>query len=344
MHRLILVLCGWLLPLFALADVAPEIALRLTEGEYLPGDMLELEAEMRGADYAEFELHVPANAQCHFVEQIREPVRYIEGEYLQRVLLLLQPMSAGDFELNDITVTIAQGGVSRDVALPPVSFSVASYAVEDTSEAAAELGAGASLLAQASNNLRSIIAVLFIVLMVVWWLLRKVNTQPVKIAEIELGVSDLIVALEGNAPSFPPCEADESKRRSEADESKRRSDADERKQRSDADESKRRSDADERKRRSDADERKRRSDADESKRRSDADERKRRSDADERKRRSVSLHGGSELTSMMIAEQLLERADLSMSSALRQNLEAAVYANRLDSGVLLQLLREEVQR
>tara|TARA_B110000285_G_scaffold105209_1_gene119746 strand:+ start:160 stop:303 length:144 start_codon:yes stop_codon:yes gene_type:complete len=47
---------------------------------------------------------------------------------------------------------------------------------------------------------------------------------------------------------------------------------------------------------------------------------------------------------MMIAEQLLERADLSMSSALRQDLEAAVYANRLDSGVLLQLLREEVQR
>ena len=281
MQRLILVLCGWLLPLFALADVAPEIALRLTEGEYLPGDMLELEAEMRGADYAEFELHVPANAQCHFVEQIREPVRYVEGEYLQRVLLLLQPMSAGDFELNDITATIAQGGVSRDVALPPVSFSVASYAVEDTSEAAAELGAGASLLAQASNNLRIIIAVLFIVLMVVWWLLRKVNTQPVKTAEIELGLSDLIVALEGNAPSFPPCEADERKRRSEAD---------------------------------------------------------------ERKRRSVSLHGGSELTSMMIAEQLLERADLSMSSALRQNLEAAVYANRLDSGVLLQLLREEVQR
>ena len=233
---------------------------------------------------------MPANAQCHFVEQIREPVRYVEGEYLQRALLLLQPMSAGDFELNDITVTIAQGGVSRDVALPPVSFSVASYAVEDTSEAAAELGAGASLLAQASNNLRSIIAVLFIVLMVVWWLLRKVNTQPVKTAEIELGLSDLIVALEGNAPSFPPCEADESKRRS------------------------------------------------------DADERKRRSDAAERKRRSVSLHGGSELTSMMIAEQLLERADLSMSSALRQNLDAAVYANRLDSGVLLQLLREEVQR
>jgi len=279
--RFISFLCPWLLPLFAMASSAPEVALRLVDGTYRPGDMLELQAEMRGVDYAEFELHVPANTQCHFVTQTREPVRYVEGVYVQRVLLQLQPLSAGDFELNDITVTIAQGGEVRDVALPTVSFTVATYAAEDTSEAAAELGAGASLLAQASNNLRIIIAVLFIVLMVVWWLLRKVNTKPVKTAEIELGLSDLIVALEGNAPSFPPCEPDERKRRSVGS-------------------------------------------------------------------KSVAtlgtLHGGSELTSMMIAEQLLERADLSMSSALRKDLEAAVYANRLNSGVLLQLLREEVQR
>ncbi len=281
MTRFISFLCPWLLPLFAMASSAPEVALRLVDGTYRPGDMLELQAEMRGVDYAEFELHVPANTQCHFVTQTREPVRYVEGVYVQRVLLQLQPLSAGDFELNDITVTIAQGGEVRDVALPTVSFTVATYAAEDTSEAAAELGAGASLLAQASNNLRIIIAVLFIVLMVVWWLLRKVNTKPVKTAEIELGLSDLIVALEGNAPSFPPCEPDERKRRSVGS-------------------------------------------------------------------KSVAtlgtLHGGSELTSMMIAEQLLERADLSMSSALRKDLEAAVYANRLNSGVLLQLLREEVQR
>jgi len=279
--RFISFLCPWLLPLFAMASSAPEVALRLVDGTYRPGDMLELQAEMRGVDYAEFELHVPANTQCHFVTQTREPVRYVEGVYVQRVLLQLQPLTAGDFELNDITVTIAQGGEVRNVALPTVSFTVATYAAEDRSEAAAELGAGVSLLAQASNNLRIIIAVLFIVLMVVWWLLRKVNTKPVKTAEIELGLSDLIVALEGNAPSFPPCEPDERKRRSVGS-------------------------------------------------------------------KSVAtlgtLHGGSELTSMMIAEQLLARADLSMSSALRKDLEAAVYANRLNSGVLLQLLREEVQR
>jgi hypothetical protein len=281
MERFILIIGGWLLPLCALAGTAPEIALRLIDGEYLPGDVLELEAEMRGVDYTEFELHVPAQPQLHFVAQTREPLRYIDGVYVQRVLLLLQPMHAGAFELNGITATLTQGGVASEVALPRVLFSVASYAAEDTSEAAAELVVDASLLAQASNNLRSIIAVLFVVLTVVWWLLRKVNAKPMETAEVELGLSDLIVALEGNAPSFPPCEADEWKRRRVGS-------------------------------------------------------------------KSVAtlgtIQGGSELTCMMIAEQLLERTDLSMSSALRQDLEAAVYANRLDSVVLLQLLREEVQR
>jgi hypothetical protein len=273
MQRLILFLSAWLLPLFALADVAPEISLRLIEGEYLPGDVLELEAEMRGADYAEFALHVPANAQCHFVAQTREPVRYIEGEYLQRVLLLLQPMRAGDFELNAITATIVQGGTATDVALPSVLFSVASYAAEDTSQAAAELGTGAPLLAQASDNLGIIIAVLFVVLIVIWLRLKVANSKPVETVEVELGLSDLIVALESNAPSLPLCEADE------------------------------------------------------------------------RKRQSVSLQGNvSGLTPMMIVEQLLARSDLSLSPNLRKHLEAAAYANRIDTETLLGVLRQEVAR
>ena len=246
----ILFLCVWLLPLYAIASSVPEVALRLVEGTYRPGDIIELQAEMRGVDYAEFELNVPANTQLHLVTQTREPVRYVEGVYEQRVLLQLQPLSVGEFDLNGIAVTIAQDGVTRDIALAPVSFTVASYGAEDTSEAVAELEgdvAGAKLV---TKKLRISIGVLFVILIVIWSLLRKVNAKPVENAEIKLGLSDLI----------------------------------------------------------------------------------------------DSLQGGSELTSMMIAEQLLERADLSMSSALRQHLEAAVYANRLDSVVLLQLLREEAAR
>ena len=67
MQRHILFLSAWLLPLFTFADVAPEVSLRLIEGEYLPGDVLELEAEMRGADYAEFELHVVSLSIYRFV-------------------------------------------------------------------------------------------------------------------------------------------------------------------------------------------------------------------------------------------------------------------------------------
>ncbi|HBR66987.1 MAG TPA: hypothetical protein DEA16_02350, partial [Opitutae bacterium] len=112
--RFILFLCAWLLPLFVIASLAPEVSLRLIEGTYRPGDIVELQAEMRGMDYAEFELHVPANAQLHFVTLTREPVRYVEGLYIQRVLLQLQPLSVGDFDLNGIAVTIAQDGVTRE--------------------------------------------------------------------------------------------------------------------------------------------------------------------------------------------------------------------------------------
>lgn len=196
MERFILVLCGWLLPLFVFADVAPEVTLRLVEGTYRPGDVIELQAEMRGADYAEFELHVPANRQLHCVANSREPVRYVEGEYVQRALLLLQPMSAGDFELNGMTATIVQGGVATDVALSSLQFTVASYAAEDTSDAIAELGADATSGAEMSAIKRTVIWVLFIILMVVWLRLKVANSKSVETAEAEVGLSDLIVKLE----------------------------------------------------------------------------------------------------------------------------------------------------
>ena len=279
--RFILFLCAWLLPLFVIASLAPEVSLRLIEGTSRPGDIVELQGEMRGMDYAEFELHVPANAQLHFVTLTREPVRYVEGLYIQRVLLQLQPLSVGDFDLNGIAVTITQDGVTREIVLPLVSFTVASYAAEDSSDAVAELAAIFSGATMATNNLRITIGVLFVALMFVWLWMRKVNAKLMETAEAELGLSDLIMVLEENAPSLLPCESDEWKRGSVGS-------------------------------------------------------------------KSVAtlgtLYGCSEVTPVMIAERLLQRADLSMSLVLRQHLEAAVYANRLDSAVLLQLLREEVAR
>ena len=248
MERFILVLCGWLLPLFALADVAPEIALRLAEGEYLPGDVLEFEAEMCGPDYAEFELHMPANAQLHFVAYTREPVRYTDGAYQQRILLQLQPMSAGDFKLDGITASVAQGGVAADVALPPVLFSVASYAAEDTSLAVAELSEEAAVQAQTSGIKRILIWVFFVVLTVLWLRLKVANSKPERTVSTAVGLSDLRIAVEA----------------------------------------------------------------------------------------------GEDTTELI--NQLLERSALSLSPTLREHLEAAVYANRLDPVVLLQLLRQEVQR
>jgi hypothetical protein len=264
MGRFIIVLCGWLLPLLAFADGAADISLRLAEGTYRPGDVIEMQAEMGRAEYAEFELHVPANSQLHFVAHTRKPVQYVGGEYVQSVLLLLQPMTAGEFELDGITATLTEGGVSTEVALLPLKFTVASYAAEDMSQEAAALGAGSAVLPKQVSLLGLTLCVVLVLYALFWFLIRRSSAMPVETAVAELGLSDLILALEGNAPSLPPCEADV------------------------------------------------------------------------RQRRSVALQ--------MIAEKLLERPDLSLSSTVREALEAAVYANRMDAEPLLELLRQEVAR
>ena len=102
-------LCSvWLLwPLLAMANDPHGIELRLLPGSYYTGDVLEIHAEMRRAEYATFQLHMPNHPQLHFVAHTREPVSYAHGEYRQRTVLLLQPMAAGAFELNAITASLS---------------------------------------------------------------------------------------------------------------------------------------------------------------------------------------------------------------------------------------------
>jgi hypothetical protein len=269
----LIALCGWLLPLLTCADAAAGIELRLVADESRPGDVIELQAELRRAEYAEFVLHVPAHAQLHFVAHTLEPVRYVEGEYVQRELFLLQPMSAGVFELNAITATVEAGGVATEVSLPPVQFEVLSYGAEDTSKEAAELGMNAALRQPVGLVGVTVGAVLFICLLV-WLLLRKAKTHPVDVAVVQIGLSDLVAVLEGNAPSLPLGEADVWKRQSVGSE-------------------------------------------------------------------SVASLGTLQARASGLAEQLLGRSDLSLSAVLREALETAAYANRIDVAQLLDLLRKE---
>ena len=200
MRSLLIFLCGCLLPLLALADDAQGVSLQLVEGTYQPGDVIELQAEMRRTEYTEFELHVPAHAQLHFVAHTRKPVRYVEGVYLQSVLLLLQPMNAGEFELSGISATLESGGVSTEVALPSVEFSVASYAAEDSSKALATLTDDALTTPRASALLFVFVAALLVLLFVARCLFRKPKLVAVESVEA-VNLNDLIVKLEAGEPA-----------------------------------------------------------------------------------------------------------------------------------------------
>jgi hypothetical protein len=242
--------CGALLlwPLFAFANAPHGIELRLVPGSYQPGDVVEIQAEMRRADYAEFQLHVPTHPQLHFVAHTREPLRYKEGEYLQRSVLLLQPMSAGAFKLDAITASLSQGEQATEVPLPSLEFFVNSYEATDDSKELEPLPMHSFVPPGASGFLGLVVLLLGVLGLVIWLLKRGSTCQADTVVHAVDTLDDLTVLLErGDSPEA-------------------------------------------------------------------------------------------------LIERLLCRSDLSLSVELREALDAAVYANRLDAAHLLRLIREEASR
>jgi hypothetical protein len=172
----------------------------LIEGEHHAGDVVELQAEMCSAKYAEFELLVPMHPQLHFFAYTREPVQYIDGEYLQRILVHLQPMSKGDFELDGIVATVAHAGTLSEVELPSLKLTVASYAVEDISHETAELSVLSDDLAQPVSLLSLTFCLVVVLYLFVLVLIRRSHAKPARDLQNQIDLNDLIDGLEAGKP------------------------------------------------------------------------------------------------------------------------------------------------
>lgn len=202
MRAILLYASGWLLPIMAVAEVVPEVALRLVEGIYRTGDVVEVRAEMRRDDYAEFELHVPVHSQLYFVALTPEPVRYVKNEYVQRSTLLLQPMCAGEFELSGLTVTVAGGEHVKEQMLPPLKFRIESYADENLSSELALLEDQTNSTDRSNNKLWLISMVC--VCVGIWWRMQSPEeSKAIQTIDTPTGVLDVIAALEEGAFSTP---------------------------------------------------------------------------------------------------------------------------------------------
>ncbi|MDG1668951.1 MAG: hypothetical protein P8I96_08510 [Opitutae bacterium] len=200
MRAILLYASSWLLPVMAVAEVVPVVALRLVEGIYRTGDVVEVRAEMRRDVYAEFELHVPEHPKLHFVALTPEPVRYVKNEYLQRSTLLLQPMCAGEFELTGFTVTVAGGEHVREEILPPLKFRIESYANENLSPELALLE-GQTNSTDRSNNKLWLISMVCICVGI-WWRMHSLKeSKAIQTIDAPTGVRDVIEVLEEGASS-----------------------------------------------------------------------------------------------------------------------------------------------
>ncbi len=196
-------LCSvWLLwPLLAMANDPHGIELRLLPGSYYTGDVLEIHAEMRRAEYATFQLHMPNHPQLHFVAHTREPVSYAHGEYRQRTVLLLQPMAAGAFELNAITASLSQGAQHTEVTLPSLHFTVDSYAATDDSQALQLLQSHAFTAPETSRVLELVGALLALLVLGLWLRKRRQPTAAGLVSPALDGLDELAIALQrGDAP------------------------------------------------------------------------------------------------------------------------------------------------
>lgn len=190
-----------LLPFLAFAESPHGIELRVVEQEYLPGDVIRIHAEMSRSDYAEFTLHVPSHPYLHFVAHTQHPLKYANGEYTQASILLLQTMTSGDFELASITAEIKKGEDLQHVELPPLSFSVQSYATVDESKELENLTLDSPEKNNGATALWITLLVAALSYALFWKFIRKPVSTTLEAAQQEESLDDLEAQLEqGESP------------------------------------------------------------------------------------------------------------------------------------------------
>jgi hypothetical protein len=109
------------------------IDLTLSPANSRPGDVVELRASMEQADYANFELKLPQHADLYLVDRQRQPVEYVDGQYRQESLWLLQPTRSGTIRVTGIQAVLHQQDGPVTLDLPELSIEVERYISADDS-------------------------------------------------------------------------------------------------------------------------------------------------------------------------------------------------------------------
>jgi len=197
-----LLLCG--LPLFAATETSSGIELRLNAPTYYPGDLIELSAERRGPDYAEFTIRFPPHPKLHFVAYTPESVRYQAGEYVQRAVWYFQPVTAGEIVLKPIQASLRTGSAhTEELTLPPIVIRVESYGQVALSDELAALP-DYPAVQPARHNLLALALVVGMAVMIaaaVVWLLRSRQHRDEALSDdTKISLSDLTEKLQQGQP------------------------------------------------------------------------------------------------------------------------------------------------
>lgn len=169
-----------------------------------PGDIIQLTAEMKRADYAEFALKIPAHPSLHFVAQTSSPITYTNGLYSQTTTWTLQPVRSDRIELANIIAEIKQGEHIETVQLP--ALSVIAQPVEAQTDNDSPMPLPTTAEATNPPSTKWLIAACVILLAIIliglaYRLRRKSQTEP-QVEQVAPTLQDLLQSLKsGQLPS-----------------------------------------------------------------------------------------------------------------------------------------------
>ncbi|MGJ8638794.1 MAG: hypothetical protein ACSHYA_05330 [Opitutaceae bacterium] len=139
----------------------------------LPGDVVELHAELSSEAFAEFELKVPKNESLHFVNQHSLPTDYDGARYVQKTIWTLQSVTSGTVELKDIVAIIHKDGTINEHTLATQTLKVGAYDSIEDANTPLPLPAATARGEDAKHSLALFVLAAITIAGVIYFLARK---------------------------------------------------------------------------------------------------------------------------------------------------------------------------
>lgn len=187
------------------AGAAPEMTLKWSKLNCLPGDVVELRVRVSSNYVTGFDLKLPDNDALEWVEHDRGPLLYQAGIFTQEDVLIGQPTRAGTIQLKDLHAIVRDGETKTDSILTVQPLTVGTYGVAEESFSPAPLPV-TTIAGKTSRWTALWIGLSFLVLALLVYVFRKKPQEAVALPEPPTLLGEVAELLENEDGVVEPTE------------------------------------------------------------------------------------------------------------------------------------------